>query len=109
MPAPQLLVFQFSNGCFTEKTNLMITPTAEGGDVAPTAEQRTLHQAHAQIQHNTSILKPGMTFHEVAEKALSLPPDYLPQRYSVLYPQTHSQSLSKRDAADLIAFLQTFD
>jgi Xaa-Pro aminopeptidase len=51
-----------------------------------TAEQRTLYQmAYEQILYNQSILKAGMTFREIGEKAMSLPEDYLPNRYSVLY------------------------
>ncbi len=56
------------------------------GDVKPTDEQRRLYtMAMAQIQHNTDILKAGMTFREIAEKAMSLPDDYIANRYSVLY------------------------
>ena len=56
------------------------------GDKAPTDEQRTIFQmAYEQIQYNIGILKPGMSFREISEKGMSLPADYLPNRYSVMY------------------------
>lgn len=56
------------------------------GDQPPTAEQRTLYQmAYEQIQHNQSFLKAGLSFRDIGEMALSLPADFLPNRYSVLY------------------------
>lgn len=55
------------------------------GDVKPTDEQRTLyHLAYDQLKYNQALLKPGLTFREVSERAKSLPPDYLPNRYTVL-------------------------
>ncbi|MCB0224246.1 MAG: aminopeptidase P family protein, partial [Anaerolineae bacterium] len=56
------------------------------GDQPPTAEQRGLYQlAYDQIQANQALLKPGVSFRELTEQAQSLPPDYLPNHYSVLY------------------------
>lgn len=56
------------------------------GDQTPSDEQRRLYQmAYEQIQNNMSLLKPGLTFRELTDKAQSLPPDYLPNHYSVLY------------------------
>jgi Xaa-Pro aminopeptidase len=56
------------------------------GDKRPSAEQRTIYQmAREQILANTAILRPGKSFRELAEEATSLPPDYLPNRYTVMY------------------------
>lgn len=56
------------------------------GEVKPTAEQRQIYQmAYDQIQCNQEILRAGKSFRELAEQAKSLPPDYLPNRYSLLY------------------------
>jgi Xaa-Pro aminopeptidase len=51
----------------------------------PTDEQRRLYAtAYAQIQHNMGILKPGMSFREVAEKSWPIPEEFLAHRYSVM-------------------------
>ncbi len=56
------------------------------GDGAPTGEQRRLHEiAHEQILHNTGLLRPGVSFAELGERAMVLPDDCAPNRYSVLY------------------------
>lgn len=56
------------------------------GDKPATAEQRHLYQmAHEQIQQNTTLLKPGVSFHDLTFEAKSLPPDYYPNHYSALY------------------------
>ncbi|MCB0198043.1 MAG: aminopeptidase P family protein [Anaerolineae bacterium] len=56
------------------------------GDQPPTAEQRGLYRmAYEQIQTNQAMLKPGISFRELTEQAQSLPSDYLPNHYSVLY------------------------
>ena len=56
------------------------------GDQPPSKEQRTIYKmAREQILYNQSILKAGMAFREIAEKAMSVPEDYLANRYSVLY------------------------
>ena len=56
------------------------------GDVKPTAAQREAYQlAYGQIMHNRDLPAPGLSFEEVTAKAKSLPPDYLPNRYTVLY------------------------
>jgi Xaa-Pro dipeptidase len=56
------------------------------GDVKPTAEQKELYQtAYEQICYNRGILKAGLSFREVAEKAFPLAPDFLPNRYTLLY------------------------
>jgi len=46
-------------------------------------EQRRLYAAaFAQIDHNMSVLKPGMTFRELAEKSWPIPEEFLSRRYS---------------------------
>ena len=63
-----------------------ISRTHLAGDGKPTNEQRTLYQmAVEQIEHNREILKPGMSFNEIAHKAQQLPEEFMPTRYSVLY------------------------
>lgn len=48
-----------------------------------TAYQRKLYRmAYDQVQHNMDILKPGMEFREVAEKAWQIPEEYVDQRYT---------------------------
>ena len=55
------------------------------GEGKPDDAQRRLYAAaHAQIQHNIGILKPGMSFREVAEAAWPIPDDYLSNRYTSL-------------------------
>jgi len=49
----------------------------------PSNEQRRLYgTAYEQIQHNMSILKPGMSFREVSEKSWPIPDEFLSNRYS---------------------------
>jgi len=56
------------------------------GDGQPTNEQRNLYQmAHEQIETNKEMLKPGVTFNELAMNSQQLPEDYMPTRYGVLY------------------------
>jgi len=46
-------------------------------------EQRRLYSAAVeQIEHNTAILKPGMTYREIAEKAWKIPDEFFANRYS---------------------------
>lgn len=55
------------------------------GDIEPTAEQRRLYQvAHEHIRYNMEILKPGMTFAEVTQAGILLPPEFRAQRYGVM-------------------------
>jgi Xaa-Pro aminopeptidase len=56
------------------------------GDGRPTNEQRALYaMAEEQIAANMGMLRPGRTFRELSHAATSLPPEYLPNRYSVLF------------------------
>ncbi|MCG8353950.1 MAG: Xaa-Pro peptidase family protein [Kiloniellales bacterium] len=49
----------------------------------PSDEQRRLYAAaHAQIEHNKAMLKPGMSLHEVSEAAWPIPEEFLSNRYS---------------------------
>ena len=51
----------------------------------PTARQRTLYKtALEQIEFNLALLKPGMAFREIAEKAWPLPEEFAARRYFVL-------------------------
>jgi len=55
------------------------------GDGKPDDEQRRLYAAaYAQIQHNIALLKPGMSFREVTEKAWPIPDEFLSNRYTCL-------------------------
>lgn len=55
------------------------------GTDRPNAEQQRLYQlAWEQIEHNTALLRPGLTIRELAERALPLPAKCLPNRYSVV-------------------------
>ncbi|MFH1796628.1 MAG: M24 family metallopeptidase [Pseudomonadota bacterium] len=56
------------------------------GDVRPTNEQRDLFRFAAdQIAHNTVLLRPGISFRDLAERSVVPPPDCFPTRYGVLY------------------------
>jgi Xaa-Pro dipeptidase len=51
----------------------------------PAAEQRTLYRlAHEQVQTNLGLIRPGMTFRELSERAWPIPEAYAPNRYFVL-------------------------
>lgn len=55
------------------------------GDGKPSDEQRWLYEvARKQIEDNIAMLKPGMSFREIAEKGSALPEDCVGNRYSVL-------------------------
>ncbi|MDX1521868.1 MAG: Xaa-Pro peptidase family protein [Anaerolineae bacterium] len=55
------------------------------GSGRPSREQKKLYNlAYEQIHHNLALLKPGVTFREIAEKAWKIPEPYLPNRYFVL-------------------------
>jgi len=49
----------------------------------PSDEQRRLYAAaFAQVAHNTAILRPGMSFREVAERRWPIPEEFLANRYT---------------------------
>ena len=55
------------------------------GPGRPTDEQRTLYTlAYEQIRHNMALLRPGLSFRELAERSFILPDQYHPNRYSVV-------------------------
>ncbi len=55
------------------------------GPGRPSAEQKRLYRlAWDQIHFNIDILKPGMSFRELAEKAFKIPEKCMPNRYSAL-------------------------
>jgi len=52
------------------------------GPGRPSARQKTLYRmAYEQVQHNISILEPGMAYREVAENAWTIPERYYDRRY----------------------------
>ena len=57
------------------------------GPGRPKGYQKTLYAlAYDQIQHNASILKPGLTYRDVAERAWKIPQPFVERRYtSVLH------------------------
>ena len=62
-----------------------ISRTFRAGPGTPTAAQRDLYKtAYEQLQHNIALLKPGLGFRELAEKAWPQPEIYAPNRYVVL-------------------------
>jgi len=53
------------------------------GPGRPTGEQKSLYKMSLdQIRHNIDIIRPGLTFREVAEKAWAIPPRFVEQRYT---------------------------
>ncbi len=55
------------------------------GDVVPDAEQRRLYQiAYEHIITNMQLLKPGISYREITEKAHRLPDNCIPNRYGVV-------------------------
>ncbi|MFQ3544825.1 Xaa-Pro peptidase family protein [Halobacillus rhizosphaerae] len=74
-------------GFFTD-----ISRTFYCGDSEPSDEQKRLYQtAYEQIQHNISLLKPGMTFKEYAEKSWKIPDEFFANRY---FTVAHGTGLS---------------
>lgn len=56
------------------------------GDSPPSNEQRDLFRIAAeQIEHNTQLMKPGVSFRDLVERSKVPPPDCFPTRYGVLY------------------------
>lgn len=53
------------------------------GPGRPTVHQKMLYRmSFDQIQHNIGIIKPGMSFREIAEKAWQIPRRFVDQRYT---------------------------
>ncbi|SDM20936.1 Xaa-Pro aminopeptidase [Modicisalibacter muralis] len=52
------------------------------GPSKPSGYQQSLYQmAHEQVQHNISVLKPGISYREIAERAWKIPERFLDRRY----------------------------
>jgi Xaa-Pro dipeptidase len=63
-----------------------ISRTWLAGDGRPSNEQRSLYaMAEEQIAANIEMIRPGRSFRELSHAAKNLPPEYLPNRYSVLF------------------------
>jgi len=72
---------------------------------APNDRQKRIYEfAHRQIEHNKSLLKAGMTFREISEKAWRIPDEFSEHRYGVLI---HGVGLA--DEYPSIKHLQDFD
>ena len=55
------------------------------GDVKPNDEQKRLYQAaYEQIQHNLTLMKDGISFQEVTEKAWKIPDEFINNRYGCI-------------------------
>jgi Xaa-Pro aminopeptidase len=55
------------------------------GDVEPTADQKRLYQmSYEHIMTNMELLKPGVKFSEITERAHRLPDNCVPNRYGVV-------------------------
>jgi Xaa-Pro dipeptidase len=63
-----------------------ISRTFHCGPVKPTSEQKRLYQiALHQIQHNLSILRPGISYQELAEKSWPIPGEFIANRYPEIF------------------------
>lgn len=63
-----------------------LSRTWKVGDEAPTAYEKKLYQHdYEYIQHNASLLKPGVSFRELTRQAHRLDPRYRHQRYGVMF------------------------
>jgi len=53
------------------------------GPGKPTAYQKALYRmSYDQVQHNVGIIKPGLSFREIAERAWKIPQRFIEQRYT---------------------------
>ena len=63
-----------------------LSRTWKVGDAAPTTYEKSLYQhAYEHIQHNASLLRPGISFRELTSKAHRLDEKYRYQRYGVIF------------------------
>jgi len=68
-------------GCFGYFSDF--SRTFRCGPGRPTGYQKMLYRmSYDQIQHNIDIIKPGMSFREIAEKAWHIPTRFVEQRYT---------------------------
>lgn len=80
--AGEMLVFDSDlvgpHGVFTDQTRSFVI-----GEERPTDEQRTNYSlAYEQLQHNLSLLRPGLSFHDFIGEAWKMPDVYVPNRYA---------------------------
>ena len=55
------------------------------GDGAPTELQRDRYRrASDEVEHNLALLRPGLTFRELSERAFAQAPEFVPRRYPCL-------------------------
>ncbi|WP_017616275.1 M24 family metallopeptidase [Nocardiopsis salina] len=67
-------------GCFGYYSDF--SRSFHSGPNAPSEAQKTLYKvAHEQLQHNVSILRPGMSFRDYARQAWDIPDQYYANRY----------------------------
>jgi len=75
------------------------------GDHKPSAYQKMLYRlSHDQIRYNEDMIKPGMTFREISEKAWPIPQRFYDRRYSSV---VHGVGL--HGEKPIIAHLADFD
>jgi Xaa-Pro aminopeptidase len=68
-------------GCFGYFSDF--SRTFRCGPGKPTANQKMLYRmSYDQIQHNIGIIKPGLTFREIADAAWKIPARFVEQRYT---------------------------
>jgi Xaa-Pro aminopeptidase len=68
-------------GCFGYFSDF--SRTFHCGPGRPTRYQKMIYQlAYEQIQHNIDIIKPGLTYREVADLAWKIPPPFVERRYT---------------------------
>jgi Xaa-Pro aminopeptidase len=68
-------------GCFGYFSDF--SRTFRCGPGKPTAYQKMLYRmSYDQIQHNIDIIKPGLTFREIADRAWAIPTKFVEQRYT---------------------------
>lgn len=70
-------------GCFGYFSDF--SRTFHCGPARPTSYQKMIYQlAYDQIQHNIGIIKPGLTYREVASRAWTIPAAFAERRYTSL-------------------------
>lgn len=68
-------------GCFGYFSDF--SRTFHCGPGRPTAHQKMIYQlAYDQIQHNIDIIKPGLTYRQVSERAWKIPEQFVERRYT---------------------------
>jgi Xaa-Pro aminopeptidase len=90
-------------GCFGYYSDF--SRTFHCGPGKPSGAQKSLYQmSYDQVQHNMSIIKPGLSFREIAERAWEIPEKYRTLRYtSVMH------GCGMHGEAPFITHLDSFD